>query len=168
MSNYLMLDDRRIELSAELAEMLAQAVKTEMKKVDPFARQEFAEPYYYIYTDGLVHETAEDLTEHDRRLYDVANYCTDEELMEQRALRETLNRLLWRYSEQHGGDSEWGSTDCPHYYVYFNEVASEWSVSFDITRRMPGGVYFKESWVAKNAIEEIVCPFLRSHPELKW
>lgn len=168
MSNYLMLNDRRIELSAELAEMLAQTVKKEMKKVDPFARTAECNPYYYISCYGDVVATTEDFEPIDSDNYAVANYCTDEELMEQRALRETLNRLLWRYSEQHGGDSEWGSTDCPHYYVYFNEVAGEWGVSCDITKRMSGGVYFKEGWVAKKAIEEIVYPFLRSHPELKW
>ena len=70
------------------------------------------EAYYYITPYGDV-ERNETLFS---GLLLAANCCTDMELMEQRALHETLNRLLWRYSEQHGGDREWDGCN-EHGYI---------------------------------------------------
>lgn len=168
MSNYLMLDDRRIELSAELAEMLAQAVKTEMKRVDPFARTAECNPYYYICCYGDVVVTTEDFEPIDSDNYAVANYCTDEELMKQRALHETLNRLLWRYSEQHGGDiKEWDGTK-RHWCISFDHVGIKICVSNMTYSKIYGVVYFSEKRIAENAIKEIVMPFVEAHPDFVW
>lgn len=87
-------------------------------------------------------------------------------MMKQRAMHETLNRLLWRYSEQHGGDAEWNGENS-HYSITINdggEPASEWFVSI----RTFGNVYFKDGETADQAIEDVVTPFLAEHPEFVW
>jgi len=100
------------------------------------------------------------------RQYAVANYCRDGILLEQRALHETLNRLLWRYSEEHGGDKQ-----------PWDGATNHWSVSLCngkigpdnwwYTRQM-GVVYFPGKETAKAAIHDVVEPFMAAHPEFVW
>lgn len=164
MGNYIMLDGKKFEIGAELAEMLAQAVKKEPEKRSPFDRQAGGDRYYYIEATGEV--TAEEI--YDLELFGVANYCADEELMEQRALHETLNRLLWRYSEQHGGDLEWGPIEMDHYSICRDTLNDRWTILVSATTKYPGVVYFKDKKTAQKAVEEIVEPFMRGHPEFRW
>ena len=168
MSNYLMLGDKRIDLSEELAEMLAQAVKQEPEKVDPFEQALMGDLYYYIASNGGVLKTGEALIEVDSDRYAVANYCTDKDLMEQRALHETLNRLLWRYSEQHGGDHQRNDVEVDHYLIYWDLLNYKWRVTSIAICKELGVVYFKDAQTAQNAIDEIVMPFVEAHPEFKW
>lgn len=103
----------------------------------------------------------------DNEMYAAANYCRDEELMKQRVLHEKLNRLLWRYSETHGGDNSWETTDNHHYLICWGE-ASGLTVTYFVGANAQGVVYFKDSATAKAAIEEVVKPFLAEHPEFVW
>ena len=171
MENYIMFDGKKFELGAELAElaeMLAQAVKQKAEMRSPFDRQAAGDLYYYIASDGGVVETDEELIEFDSERYDVANYCTDKELMEQRALHETLNRLLWRYSEQHGGDHPWTGIAVEHYLIYWDSLNYKLGVSVAGSCKDLGVVYFKDKATAQKAIEEIVEPFVAAHPDFRW
>lgn len=162
MENYIMLDGKKIEIGAELAEMLAQAVKQEPEKVDPFEVQEWKD-YYCITPYGDVDRYDTLFSE----LLPVANYCTDKELMEQRALHETLNRLLWRYSEQHGGDREWDGCN-EHWYIAANYPQKNFIVMAAAWTREIGAVYFADKQTGLKAISEIVEPFMAEHPEFRW
>lgn len=164
MENYIMLDGKKFEIGAELAEMLAQAVKQKAEMRSPFDRQANGDLYYYIEATGEV--TVEE--HYDPDLFGVANYCADRELVEQRALHETLNRLLWRYSEQHGGDHPWGGLEVGHYQIYWDSLNDKCKVTFDVACKHPGVVYFKDEQTAQNAIAEIVMPFVEDHPEFRW
>lgn len=168
MENYLMLDGKKIEIGAELAEMLAQAVKQEPEKGDPFARALNGEQYFYIGADGTAAATREEGYTFDSHCFSVANYCTDPELMERRALHETLNRLLWRYSEQHGRGAEWGSVEANHYSLYLDALNDKWRIQGTAVCIDPGVVYFRDARTAQAAIKEIVEPFMEAHPEFVW
>lgn len=102
----------------------------------------------------------------DRGAFERANYCTDKAMMEQRALHETLNRLLWRYSEEHGGDNEWNDKNI-HWFISKSEQYgfTKSACKYD---KYNGVVYFKDAETAQSAIEEIVKPFMEQHPELVW
>lgn len=123
--------------------------------------------YYYTNEFGVVESHIEcgDLT--DDAFYAAANYCRDEELMKQRALHETLNRLLWRYSETHGGDLPWDSIDNKHYFI-FHGLGHGIETSYSFGMKLQGVVYFKDAATAQAAIEEVVNPFLAEHPEFVW
>lgn len=164
MENYIMLDGKKFEIGAELAEMLAQAVKQKAEMRSPFDRQTGGDLYYYIEATGEV--TAEE--HYDPDLFEAANYCADMELMEQRALHETLNRLLWRYSEQHGGDHPWGDLGVGHYQIYWDALNDKCKATAAIACKDLGAVYFKDEQTAQNAIEEIVMPFVAAHPDFRW
>ena len=162
MENYIMLNGKRIDLTAEQIETLVGK-----KEKDPFERAE-EESYFYIDGDGCVEEEEESWAFYDNDRYLVANYCTNKELMEQRALHETLNRLLWRYSMRNGGEkthtlrSKWW-----HIVRYEDGELDAFENSYN-DYWTPGVVWFESYDSAANAIEEIVKPFMEKNPEFRW
>lgn len=167
--NKLILDGVEYNLSdslvAKLKEEIAinDAVRPKPGAFDRVDRKR----YYYTDEFGAVESHIEcgDLT--DDALYAAANYCRDAEMMEQRALHETLNRLLWRYSETHGGDLPFESTENKHYFIYHGLV-HDVETAYSFGMKLQGVVYFKDKETARSAIEEVVKPFLEEHPEFVW
>lgn len=157
--NYLMLNGKRIELTEEQVKTL-----TVEEKKNAFDRAE-NNGYYFITAKGTVKKLTDYHDNADTSMFSVANYCTDIALMEQRALHETLNRLLWRYSEEHGGDSEWNGNNFHWSIVCHHENISPIVVS---TAKEDGVIYFKDEKTAQSAIDEIVKPFMKQHPEFVW
>lgn len=170
MENKLILDGVEYGLSDELVAKLKESVAAQewaKKTGNPLARCESCGVYYYINKCGQIAFLREEGDALDRELYAVANYCRDEEMMKQRALHETLNRLLWRYSETHGGDTSWATTDNYHHFIYMG-VVNGLTVMYTIGAKAQGVVYFKDEETAQSAIEEVVKPFLTEHPEFVW
>ena len=141
--------------------------KPEPKKKGPFERVEDDAYYFFIGSCGDLSGECECADWMDDGRFRVANYCTDKCLMEQRALHETLNRLLWRYSEEHGGDSEWNNAN-EHWRVARNTQTECFCLAAWSTYKVPGTVYFRDEETAKNAIRDVVEPFVTEHPEFKW
>ena len=166
MENYICINGKK----AELTEEQMKALGIELPKANPFARTNPWGTFYYINTIGLVAETFDDGScdgeNCDSERFAIANYCTNQAIMEQRALHETLNRLLWRYSMEHDADK-----------MNWSENKFKWAIaredndfkiySFNFYYYI-GAVYFHTREIAENAIEEIVKPFMKDHPEFKW
>ena len=171
MENKIILDGVEYTLSEELAEKLKAEVVEQKAQRDlkiPFEREEH-DTYYFITTCGHVNYDTDDMLRADDEKYNVGNYCRDKGLTEQRALHETLNRLLWRYSEEHGGENAWNSQNLQdHYYIYLHTQNSTLCVSYNDAHRVEGVVYFKDKATAEAAIEEVVKPFMAEHPEFVW
>ena len=157
MTNYICINGKK----AELTEEQLKALGVELPKASPFERVEHGGGYYVIDRCGEVLQAYEWQDDLDDRAFNNGNYCTDKSIMEQRALHETLNRLLWRYSMEHGGDSY---SPCD---IYYDGELEEWSYCY-----VDGDSYylspvFESPEIALNAIEEIVKPFMEAHPEFK-
>lgn len=166
--NKIMIDGKEYELSDELAEKIKAEVSAQEKAENPFERN-VDERYYYVDACGGVGTFIDIMDGTDNAHYSTGNYCTDKSLMEQRALHETLNRLLWRYSEEHGGENAWDSQNLQaHYYIYLDTKNSALYVSYNDVYHVEGVVYFKEEYIAENAITEVVKPFMAAHPEFVW
>jgi hypothetical protein len=164
MENYIMLNGKRIDLTAEQIETLMGK-----KEKDPFERVEHNCAYCFIDTDGKVEWENDVNISYDVERYEAGNYCTDKELMEQRALHVILNQQLWRYSMQHGGREISHENDAWHYMVVQSVYSTEWSVMALIADAgIIGAVLFKDKETAEAAIEEIVKPFMEKHPEFRW
>lgn len=161
MENYLMLNGKRIDLTAEQIETLEGK-----KEKGPFERAYFDQDYYYLNDDGRVFVDRDNWTEADGARFLAANYCTDKELMAQRALHVILNQQLWRYSMQHGGrDTNGFGAGAKFGLVKIGEEI-EWTV---IPFATPlGTAWFRSQTVATKAIEEIVKPFMEKHTEFRW
>lgn len=101
MENYLVLNGQKIELTLEQYQEVCNAVSS--KKNSSFDRKEKNETYYYIDENGVVCSRKEQNWGTDVSRYKNANYCSNKELMARRSNYETLERILWRFSEENGG-----------------------------------------------------------------
>ena len=168
MKNKIIIDGKEYELSAELVEKIEAEVAAQEKKRredlnEPFGRVR-NERYFLINGNGRVSTMSADTNSlTDEELYAIGNYCRDKGLMEQRALHETLKRLLWRYSETHGDQM----------LAKQHAICSAWDddefyTLFCVSGKQQGTIYFSSRDVAEAAIEEVVKPFMAAHPEFVW
>lgn len=161
--NYLMINGQKIEFTDEQKKQLGIVEE----KKDCFDRVSYKETYYSIKHNGKVGCYTDATDVFDDGVYSVANYCTDEELMNQRALHETLNRLLWRYSMAHDGDKiDWSDRGIKKWYIC--DVDNKIILSYFYQQRVDGVIYFHTKGIALTAIEEIVKPFIEEHPDFVW
>lgn len=162
--NYIVINGKK----AELTEEQLKALGIEVPKVNAFGRRN-NEGYYFVYANGDIGSAYDYNTTYDAEMHNVANYCTDKALMEQRALHETLNRLLWRFSMEHDGDKiGWQNPMSSKAYIYYDYQTKGWSITTTLKFRDVGQIYFYAKEIAKQAIEEIIKPFMAEHPEFKW
>lgn len=163
MENYICINGKK----AELTEEQMKALGIELPKKNPFT---FCgnrdEPYYFITSMGSVVEATGHVSKLER--HRAANYCTDEALMRQRALHETLNRLLWRYSMEHGGDKiDWGNVS-DKWAIYYDHDMKKYKAACWQTIHYLGNIYLPTENIALAAIKEIVEPFMKAHPEFEF
>ena len=158
MENYICINGKR----AELTEEQLKALGIELPKVNPFQRVAKQRPFYFITYRGNVEYGVEITDFYCESLYNVANYCTDKKLIEQRALHETLNRLLWRYSMEHNGDK---INPNAFYMIRYKENLSE---VYCTSCSYVGDTKFYSREIAKAAIKEIIEPFMKAHPDFKF
>ena len=166
MENKLILDGVEYGLSDELVAKLKEEIAiNDAVRHNPgaFDRVDRKQYFFISATMGVVPRA--DMGDMlDDKFYLNANYCRDKELMNQRALHETLNRLLWRYSETHGGDETWYKNR-PHFFIALKYPDKELFVDWTFACKTPGLVFFADRNAAQAAIEEVVKPFLEEHPE---
>ena len=166
MTNYICINGKKAELTEE--QMKALGIELP-KKPSPFNRVHENESFYFIGSDGNVGVTRECYCGFDNSCYRYGNYCTDKSLMEQRALHETLNRLLWRYSMEHNGDKiDWHRVDQRKWWIFAEVDNGRFHTESSYTCYDYGRVYFYNCSTAQNAIEEVIKPFMKAHPDFKW
>lgn len=154
MDNYICINGKK----AELTEEQMKALGIELPKASPFERVKLQKTYYCMTNKGDVTQFCDLHDCDDNSRYDVANYCTDKSIMEQRALYETLLRLLWRYSMEHKAEKH---TPCE---IYYDREFKEWSYCYINKGYNFICPRFDSKEIAKNAIKEIVKPFIAEHP----
>lgn len=166
MENYIVINGKKAELTEEQLKQLGIEVK--VKKETLFTRHS-NELYWSINaTNGVVglHDYNVDF---DNALYDNINYFNDYKFAEQVALRQLLYRKLLKYAYDNGAeDCDWdnNNNNC-HYYIYFNYQFNKFIVS-SATRSKNFCVYFSSEKIAKQAIVDVVEPFMKEHPEFIW
>ena len=159
--NYIMLNGKRVDLTEDQIEKLGFKVEK-----DCFERLQNDQRYYYICGGGYVSSSVDVGDRADDKYYNVANYCTDKFLMYQRALHETLSRLLWRFSMQNDGDKiDWKNRKSCRYSIYFDYNEQEFAVISNSCYQSIECVYFNTREIAQRAIDKIILPFIKEHPE---
>lgn len=157
--NYIVINGRKAELTEDQLKILGIVVEK-----CPFKRIERGGCFYCIGSYGKMITMFENCSEQTEGLYLAANYCTDKDLMQQRAYAETLNRLLWRYSEQHN-EKEKVDEETAH-YIYYDYLKNKWTTEYCFRRyHYPGEVFFDTEEIARSAIKEVVEPFMKEHPD---
>lgn len=118
MENYLVLNGQKIELTPEQYKEVCNAVSP---KKSSFDRKEKNEIYYYIDNDGIVYSVKDRGWVIDDLRYGNANYCSNKDLMMKRADYETLERILWRFSEENGGRGV--------YFICYDKKIGGWAIT---------------------------------------
>ena len=163
---YLEIDGKRTKLTDE--QLKALGLYEEPKK-SPFDRVEKEKSYYLIDNCGCVASIRDYCWGADKTRHDIANYCTNREIMQQRAWHETLNRLLWRFSMENGYDKiNWHNGNYDKYLIYFDHSCSTLYVAQHSEYDYVGTICFVTREIAARAIEEIVKPFMVKHPDFIW
>ena len=167
MTNYICINGKKAELTEEQMKALGIEIP---KAKNPFDRVELSKGYYCITGTGKVIRAFDLDDVNDRECHNVGNYCTDLSMIEQRALHETLNRLLWRYSMEHDGDKiDWSDKTKGKWYIYCTTNDNKWYIDYVCGNcREFGTVFFYNGIIARAAIEEIIKPFMNAHPEFKF
>lgn len=160
--NYAVIDGKRIELTDEQVKTL------DIKRKNPFERVTKGNAYYKIngYGNVDVYREAGDSTDQD--LYDVVNYFTDESVAQQVSLHQSLYRKLLKfaYDNECEDNQTWNSVNC-HYYIGYN--INEDRFYADVTLAFKhNDVWFCSRYSATRAIDEVIKPFMKEHPEFVW
>ena len=164
MENYIVINGKKAELTKAQLKQLGIKVENE----NPFERID-GKVYYVIAGDGSIPSFEEDGGNLDEKFYELGNYCRDETLMRQRALHEILNRILWRFACENGElENEWRGYENRHYCIYFDVITKTFGVQDFETTIMLNNPYFPSKEIAQLAINTIVLPFVKDHPDFIW
>ena len=168
MDNYICIDGVKVLLNdSQISELRAILEKKETKKNSLFERQKYDNDYYFINSFGEVDYSSELNYSCDSARYDNANYCTDEELLKQRALEEILARRLWRYSMEHDGDKIDWSDDRDKFAIYHDAENGSFYITNNVGCQITSTAYFVDRKTAINAIKEVAEPFMKEYPGFK-
>lgn len=153
--NIIEIAGEKVSLNDEEYKVVRNVVDSCKSKNDPFARDPDS-VFYIINQLGEVDYIVDYFGSNDaEKYYACANYCNEKKLMIKRAYYEKLERLLWRYSMQHGGPGNYSIT----YDMSskdFNIVdmsAADWKVF---------GPTFSTYEEAENACAKIIRPMLEA------
>ena len=161
--NYAVINGKKIELT----EKQIKALGFEARK-NPFERVANGNVYYRVTEYGNIDEFIErsDLT--DSNLYSNVNYFNDDSVAQQVALHQLLYRKLLKYSyDNEFEDEEWNGTNM-HAYIIYNFTRKNYDIRWTRNEKEPGTVYFKTPTRATAALNEVVMPFVKEHPEFVW
>ena len=159
----LTIDGKEIQLTDEQLKMLGIEVKK-----NPFDRVSGDDKYYYAIVSGDVLRRVDINDKTDRRLYNTINYFNDKTFAEQVALHQLLYRKLLKFSYDNGYEDteEWNGGN-EHWAIRYNSYRNEFRLYYQDGYKAHE-VYFSSEEGAKRAIEEVVEPFMKEHPEFVW
>ena len=169
MDNYICIDGVKVSLNdSQISELRAIFEKRETKKNSPFKRQGHGDKYYYIATIGKIDASFETNCDVDSVRHEDANYCTDGELLRQRAVEEVLARRLWRYSMEYGGDKiGWSNSQQSKFVIHCDATDDSFYISNNVGCQTINTTYFVDYETAMNAIKEVIEPFMKEYPGFK-
>ena len=156
--NYAVINGKKIELTEKQIKALGFEIRKPL-----FERVTDGGPYYFINCYGDIDADSRE----DDRLFDNVNYFNDEYFANQVALHQLLYRKLLKFAyENDCEDVEWTSGHS-HWYIDYNIGCDKFCIgSNEIFKRQV--VYFSTESGAGRAIEEVVKPFMKEHPEFVW
>ena len=173
--NYIVVNGKKVELTEEQLKQLGINVEVEKKRNNPFNSKSETNNILYVidatHLDGVA-STREyyDNENWNRCMIERANSFTDKDFANQVYLHELLNRKLLKYA----WDNE--AEDCclwnedgenPHYHIYFDTMQDDFFVGAN-HYCCSQNIYFSSEEVAKQAIKDVIKPFMKEHSEFVW
>lgn len=160
--NYAVINGKRVELTDEQVKVLG------IERKNPFERVADGDPYYYIATDSYIHSVHENYDQCNYDAYYNANYFNDKDFANQVALHQLLYRKLLKftYDNECEDNQTWNKINC-HYYIGYN--INDGRFYADVTAAFKhNDVWFSSRDSANHAIEEVIKPFMKEHPDFVW
>lgn len=165
MENYIVINGQKAELTDEQLKQLG--LKVDEKRNNPFERR-YGNEYFIISENDSISSAVDRNFNDDNIAYKNVNYFNDYEFTKQVIWHQLLNRMLLKYAyDNNAEDREW-NCETSHYHIAFSYRTDELFVGYDDVCKYPNVVYFSNSEVAERAIEDIVKPFMKEHPEFVW
>ena len=165
MENYIVINGKRAELTEEQLNQLG--INVEVNKETPFTRKP-DKLYWSINAMNLVTGQHECNDNFDNTTYEVVNYFNDYKFAEQVALHQLLYRKLLKYAYEHDAVCDTIMfEDKPKYYIAQNIVSHIFTVLVQYQTKC-ADVYFSKEQVAREAINDVIKPFMEEHPEFVW
>ena len=164
MSNsYIVINGKK----AEPTEEQLKALGIEVRK-NPFERVEKYSNYYRVTELNMVDEYVENCDYTDSHLRECVNYFNDRQFANQVALHQLLYRKLLKfaYDNECEDTAEWNYHN-HHYTVYYDKESNCFCIDDRYVSKY-FGVYFATQEGASRAIEEVVEPFMKEHPDFVW
>ena len=164
----LIIDGKEIKLTEEQLKTLW--IEKEEKRKNPFEKPEEAECYYFIDECGVDnHLYYEEDDWNYKELRDAANMFNDGRFAEQVALHQLLYRKLLKFAyDNECEDSQiWGDNGIEHWHIMYDFVECISYADWASTSKN-NDVYFSTKEGAERAIEEVVKPFMKEHPDFVW
>lgn len=149
-------------LTEKEREKFFKLVEKSKKSFNPFERVKEGKRYYIIVANGEIELCIENGLS---CFYSNNNYYNNKEFAEHQALRELLNRKLIKFSYENGGaDAEINNS----YRIYYRNDCAEFDITTPATCSDLLSPLFISAEVAQRAIDEVVKPFIKEHPDFKW
>ena len=164
--NYIVINGKKIELTEEQLKQLG--IESEKKRKNPFERVAEGKTYYHITRTGKIDNFCECGDSVDDALKRASNYFNDESFASQVALHQLLYRKLLEFAYKNDGEDvkEWDGSNERWTIRYGSNLNKFFAYSQE--RYKAPDVYFSSEKVAERAIEEVVEPFMKEHPEFVW
>lgn len=161
----LTIDGEVIKLTDEQLKMLGVESN---KRINPFERVVKFEDYYSVEKNNEIYAYMDTGSSVDNQLYTDVNYFNDKDFAKQVALHQLLYRKLLKYAyDNEFEDEEWNGNNM-HAYIIYNSTKKNYDVRWTRDEKEPCTVYFKTPTRATAALNEVVMPFVKEHPEFVW
>lgn len=163
----LTIDGKEVQLTDEQLKVLG--VEIEEKRKNPFKRVTTGDTYYKITGYGNVDNFREDGDSTDQALYDGVNYFNDDSVAQQVALHQLLYRKLLKFAYDNNciDTTKWRRYS-QHWFIYYDWDTKEIRPDLAIVAKQFSTIYFSTMKAAQRAINEVVKPFMKEHPEFVW
>ena len=160
----LTIDGKEVRLTDGQLKMLG----IEPKKKNPFDRVGNSDRFFAIDNMNGIQTCTEMSYARDEAYYNGINYFNDKKFAKQVALHQLLYRKLLKYAyDNEFADAAWTETTM-HAYIIYNFTRKDYDIRWTRNEKEPGTVYFKTPTRATAALNEVVMPFVKEHPEFVW
>lgn len=161
----LTIDGKEVQLTDGQLKMLG----IEPEKKNPFDRVGNGDRFFAIDNMNGIQTCIEMSYARDEAYYNGINYFNDKDFAKQVALHQLLYRKLLKFSYDNECEdtAEWNGTNM-HAYIIYNFTRKDYDIRWTRNEKEPGTVYFKTPTRATAALNEVVMPFVKEHPEFVW
>lgn len=161
--NYIVINDKRMELTEEQI----KAFEKEAEEKNPFAGRE-----NYVYT--IVEPGGVDKVLNNPSIRENGLAFKDIDFARQVALHQLLYRKLLKYAYDTNTIGKWDDERNEYgdnlrlYFITKNVHIEVYLVDYTVHRKHLNTIYFCSEEAAQDAINKVIKPFKKEHPEFIW